>query len=451
MKKNNSPWIHQLKRTSFFPSIHTDIHTDITVVGGGIAGISTAFFLLTTTDKKVALIEANKIARGATGHNAGQVVSYFERSFADIVSEFGLEKAGRAQQLIEDSWVLLDQMYTAAGLSIPFSRFLGHAGLSSYDQVITHLKDNACRLQANLPLETFRVSEKAPFLTSIPDEYTGLYEIVSHEKVQSLLESKDDSFNAVISYQKGCLNSALFCEEVVMYLYKSYPERFVVYEDTVVEKVVLKHNHALLDVGCATVETEKVVLCTNGFDTLSIFNESGLDIDTRFHHDIKATIGYMSGYLEDMNKPPIAISYFTDPDASSEDPYFYFTRRQYEYSAGATKNLISIGGPEVSLDDKTSYSRDLLYPDSAQETIDTFIKSVYELDPNKKIDYQFTWHGLMGYTPNLIRRVGFEPKNHVLMYNLGCNGIGILPSVFGGKRIADLINGATDSTIFDPQ
>lgn len=451
MKKNNSPWLHQLKRTAFFPAVEHDINTDITVVGAGIAGVSTAFFLLTTTEKKVLLLEANKIARGATGHNAGQVVSYFERSFADIVTEFGLEKAGNAQKAIEDSWMLLDQMYTTAGLTIPFSRFIGHAGLSSYDQVITHLKDSLWRKRAQLPLETFRISEQATFLKDIPDEYHGLYEVVPHEIVLGFLESKERSFNAVISYQKGCLNSALFCEEVIAYLCALYPERFEVHENTMIAKVVLKHDYALLDAGKATVTTRNVVLCTNGFDTLTILNESGLDIDTRFHHDIKATVGYMSGYLEDMNKPPVAISYFTNPDASSQDPYFYFTRRQYEYSAGTMKNLISIGGPEVSLDDKTSYSRDLLYPDSAQETIDAFIKSVYELDPNKKIDYQFTWHGLMGYTPNLIRRVGFEPKNHVLMYNLGCNGIGILPSVFGGKRIADLINGATDSTIFDPQ
>lgn len=451
MKKNNSPWIHQLKRTDFFPHVEVDIDTDIAVVGAGIAGISTAFFLLTTTDKKVVLLEANKIARGATGHNAGQVVSYFERSFADIVSEFGLEKSAQAQKSIEDSWVLLDQIYTTAGLTMPFSRFIGHAGFSSYDQVITHMKDSVCRMQAGLPLETFRVSEKAPFLKDIPEEYASVYEVVPHEVVISLLESKDESFIAVLSYQKGCLNSALFCEGVIMYLHKTYPNRFSVYEDTMIGKVVLKHDHALLDTGKAVVKTVKVVLCTNGFDTLTIFNESGLDIDTHFHHSIKATVGYMSGYLEDMNKPPIAISYYTNPDASSEDPYFYFTRRQYEYDGYTVKNLISIGGPEVSLDDKKSYSHDLLYPDSAQETIDAFIKSVYETDPNKKVDYQFTWHGLMGYTPNLIRRVGFEPKNHVLMYNLGCNGIGILPSVYGGKRIADLLNGATGSTIFDPQ
>jgi glycine/D-amino acid oxidase-like deaminating enzyme len=255
----------------------------------------------------------------------------------------------------------------------------------------------------------------------------------------------------VLSYQKGCLNSALFSDESIVYLKNTYPERFSVYENTAILKVVLKKDHALLDAGVATIDTGKVVLCTNGFETLTIFNESGLDIDTQFHHDVKGTIGYMSGYLEPMNKPPTAISYFTNPDASTLDPYFYLTRRQYEYEQCSVHSLISVGGPEVSLDDKKSYSRDLLYPESEQKNIDTFIKTICETDPNREIDYKFIWHGLMGYTPNLIRRIGFEPKNKVLMYNLGCNGVGILPSVFGGKRIADLLNGDTSTTIFDPQ
>ncbi|MBP9701349.1 MAG: FAD-binding oxidoreductase, partial [Candidatus Pacebacteria bacterium] len=92
------------------------------------------------------------------------------------------------------------------------------------------------------------------------------------------------------------------------------------------------------------------------------------------------------------------------------------------------------------------------YPDEAQEDIDRFIKGTYDTDPNKKIDFSFTWHGLMGYTPNRVRRVGFEPKNHVLMYNLGCNGVGILPSVYGGERISKLLNGTeNEKTIFDPE
>ncbi len=448
---NRSPWIHQLTRTEFFPALSSDIETDITVVGAGIAGVATAFFLLAETDKKVVLIEANKIARGATGHNAGQIVSYFERPFADIVSEFGLEKAGEAQKAIEDTWTLLDLIYTKAGLDIPFSRFIGHAGFCSYDQVVSHLKDSKARVEAGLSLETFRISETADFVDTIPLEYKDFYTLVPHEEVLSLLETKEITFCAVLSYQKGCINSALFCEEVVGYLHATYPDRLRVYEHTSIQKVVLKHERALLDAGLHTIASERVILCTNGFENVLIINESGLDIDTKFHESVYGTVGYMSGYMEPLSKAPIAISYFTDPDPSFHDPYFYLTRRQYEYEGNKEYNLISVGGPELLVDDKYAYSRELLYPEEMGEKIDQFVRKTYETDPNKSITYEFTWHGLMGYTPNGIRRIGYESKNKVLMYNIGCNGVGILPSIFGGKRIADLLNGATNTMIFDPQ
>jgi hypothetical protein len=57
----------------------------------------------------------------------------------------------------------------------------------------------------------------------------------------------------------------------------------------------------------------------------------------------------------------------------------------------------------------------------------------------------------MGYTPNGIRCVGAEPCNPVLLYNLGCNGVGILPSVYGSYRIAEIIQGKELApSIFDP-
>ncbi len=451
MSQNHSPWIHQLTRTEFFPTLSSDISTDVTVVGSGIAGVATAFFLLRETDKKIVLIEANKIARGATGHNAGQVVSYFERSFADIVSEFGIEKSGDAQKAIEETWTLLDLMYTEAGLDIPFSRFVGHAGFSSYDQVLSHLEDSQARKEAGLLVETFRISESADFVNSIPEVYKDFYTLVPNELVLSLLETEDTAFCAVLSYQKGCINSALFCEEVVGYLQATYKDRLSIYEHTPIQKVVLKHERALLEAGLHTVTTDTVVLCTNGFENLLIINESGLDIDTKFHESVHGTIGYMSGYMEPLSKPPIAISYFTDPDLSLRDPYFYLTRRQYEYEGNKEYNLISVGGPELSVEDKYAYSHELLYPEEMGEKIDQFVRKTYEADPDKSITYKFTWHGLMGYTPNGIRRIGFEPKNKVLMYNIGCNGVGILPSIFGGKRITSLLNGATSTMIFDPQ
>src|SRR4051812_44036612 len=111
MKTGVSPWIKQLNTGRRIEKLREDITTDVAIVGAGIAGISTAFFLLRNTNKKVVIIEKNRLAHGATGHNAGQIVSYFERAFSELAKDFGLEMATAGQKDIDASWGLLDIMY----------------------------------------------------------------------------------------------------------------------------------------------------------------------------------------------------------------------------------------------------------------------------------------------------------------------------------------------------
>ncbi len=68
------------------------------VVGAGIAGVATAFFVLRSTTNNVLLVERDRVARGATGRNAGQLTTYFERPLSDIADQFGLKQAIEAQQ-----------------------------------------------------------------------------------------------------------------------------------------------------------------------------------------------------------------------------------------------------------------------------------------------------------------------------------------------------------------
>jgi glycine/D-amino acid oxidase-like deaminating enzyme len=456
--KHRSPWIYQLDHERALTILKEDVKTDVAIVGAGIAGISTAFFLLRETDKTVVIVEKGKMAHGATGHNAGQIASYFERPFYELVDEFGLEKAVDAQRSIESAWGLLDLMYEEGGLNIPVSRFLGHAGFSTYDQIIRHLKDNECRRRGGLRIEEMRIADTAPFVKDIPSEFAGLYEIVPHATVLGMLQTEDKEYLAVLSYQKGCLNSALFCQELVTYMTKKYAGRFALYEHAPITRISMHEESSVLDAGRHTITAGRVVLCTNGFEGFSIFNKGGLAINTKFHHLVRGMVGYMSAYIEPLNKPPVAVSYFPTEntnaasDPFAEDPYFYLTRRPFEFEGLSQSNLISVGGPEFSLEDRGMYDSELDFPEEAKDRISRFVKTTYDPDPNKKIDYQFTWHGLMGYTPSGVRVVGEEPKNKDLLYNLGCNGVGILPSIYGAKRIADLISGMKlPPSIFDPR
>ncbi len=452
MKINKSPWLHQLDHSRNLVSLKSDLDTDISIIGAGIAGLSTAFFVLKYTQNRVSLFDQGKLAHGATGHNAGQVVARFERPIYQLVEEFGLRKTKNALLDLKSGWALLDEMYTDANLNILFSRVNGIRGFSDLHQVLEVCKDLEIEKMAGFSPNELLISQDAPFKDLLPVTYKSLYKIVSRNEILEKLETEDSEFQAVLLDQAACMNSALFCQEIANYLLKKYPSRFAIYENTHILKTVLKKNHVLLDAGKYTVHSHRVILCTNGFEKIDILNEDGLEIDKRFHHSVIGKVGYMSGYLEVMNKPGVAIAYYSNgSDPANDDPYFYLTRRVHEID-DQKHNLVCVGGPEIEIEDREDYLNDYDYPEKMQVDIDTFIKKVYDPDPNRKIDYQFTWHGLMGYTPNRVRLIGSEPKNPVLLYNLGCNGIGIIPSIFGGRKISRIIAGeAQEPSIFDPQ
>lgn len=61
-----------VKQDSDYPELEGDVRVDVAIVGGGFTGINTALELA-ERGLKVAVIEAKKVAWGATGRNGGQV------------------------------------------------------------------------------------------------------------------------------------------------------------------------------------------------------------------------------------------------------------------------------------------------------------------------------------------------------------------------------------------
>ena len=254
MLPNHSPWIKQLNRTRPVVPLDKNVSSDVAIVGGGIAGVTTAFFTLRNTDKKVILIEANKIAHGATGHNAGQIASYFETPLSDLVEKFGIQLAIDGQRSIESAWILLDEIVAEAKLQTPLYRFTGHAGLSRFDQVVLHLKNNRYRTDHGLHPESIVITEHWDRLADIPKEFKYLYSLVPQKDLLQLLETANTDYVACLSYQKGCMNSALFSEELIGYLIATYTDRLSFYEGSPVSAVRLKDSKVLLEVSTHTVE-----------------------------------------------------------------------------------------------------------------------------------------------------------------------------------------------------
>ena len=191
------------------------------------------------------------------------------------------------------------------------------------------------------------------------------------------------------------------------------------------------------------VNAKHAVLCTNGYNDLEI-EGMGVSIDTA----IKGLIGFMVGYMHREESGAAASVYFSSR-RSGEEGYFYMTRRRY--IDGPDRELTCVGGPDLPLGAKEKYFSETV-PEAKEHysRIDEFYRETI-IDAFTDAKSDFSWHGLMGYTSSGVRIIGKDPTYPSLIYNMGCNGIGILPSIYGGKRVAQIINGEILApSIFDP-
>lgn len=88
-----SYWIESIKNTaSEHPQLTENIKADVVIVGGGIAGITCAY-LLGKEGLSVVVLEADRIARGTTGHTTAKVTSQHNLIYNKLIRQMGTEMA----------------------------------------------------------------------------------------------------------------------------------------------------------------------------------------------------------------------------------------------------------------------------------------------------------------------------------------------------------------------
>lgn len=442
--KNHSPWLHALERTRPLYRLDQPRGEDLVIIGGGIAGIMTAAFTLLRTKRSVLLLEATRIAHGATGHNAGQIVSYFERPLPGLVKQFGHKPVAEAIRAIESAWNILFDLRDELTLQTPIHAFSGFLGLREPSAIEAFLETIRLREQMGLPSQPLYIAKEEKKRLGLSAKNAERVSWVSQETIFDLLETKDAHFIAAQTERKGVTNSALLCEELTSLLLARFSDRFFVIEETPVRQIDCGATIKIQTLGAHTIEARDVVLCTNGFESFHLQTASGKKIDQRFHATVQGTIGYMAGYIRP-SLPPSAISY-VERGYVNNPSYAYMTRRPHS----ETTSLVCWGGPDKPLEEKEHYDRARPVPKEKLKELRDLITHLHPQD--KKKPFLFQWHGLMGYTKDGLRLIGRDPEEPHLFYNLGCNGIGILPSIYGGSRLADLFDGKELApSLFDPK
>ena len=71
-----------------YPSLENDMQVDVIIVGGGITGITSAY-LLVNEGLKVAVIEADKLLNGTTGHTTAKITAQHDMIYEELIRYTG--------------------------------------------------------------------------------------------------------------------------------------------------------------------------------------------------------------------------------------------------------------------------------------------------------------------------------------------------------------------------
>ncbi|MEN9390019.1 MAG: hypothetical protein RLZZ283_119 [Candidatus Parcubacteria bacterium] len=447
---NTSPWLYGLKRERPVIRLKNDTTADVVVVGAGIAGVSSAYFLLTRTDKSVVVIDRLRVADGSTGYNAGTATPIFERSLQHFVELFGADRVRGGMRAVEDAWGLLQEVYAfAEGMDIPVS-VNGYFGYRTPEDVAPVIVENGLRASLGIPTrEVFYAEELQDTLPGPLAHMPGL-SFVPVKDIASHLRTNDTRLAAAVVEHEALVNTASLCEKTVTALLKAYPERFKIYEESEVTKITSTAVGAVARTATAAISAGKVVLATNAYEKFTLENGEGVELNTRFHKSVGSRLAYMLGiFMPEKKADPGSLAYIFKPEDEHGISFEYVTERPYSMD-GVDGTLFTIGGPDFVFNHElVEYGKDTPFRQGVFKEMERFLEHHYGLSLKDKTYFQ--WHGLLAYTETNARLVGADPKAPNLLYNLGCNGVGILLSLWGGMRLADTLLGKELSpTMFDP-
>ena len=152
-----SLWLDGVQRS--YPPLDRDAKADVVIVGGGIAGIATAYFLAKSGAKPLVL-EARGVAEAASGRNAGFLLAGVAENFVAASRRYGAAKALRIWRLTERTRSIVRSLVEENGIDCEL-RWNGSDQIAGDDDEWRELEESARLLAAQGVRVTTKSSERS--------------------------------------------------------------------------------------------------------------------------------------------------------------------------------------------------------------------------------------------------------------------------------------------------
>lgn len=385
---NPSAWTITAPETRFKP-LSKDLETEVLVVGGGIAGITTAYNLL-KSGRKVVLVEDGFIGSGETGRTTAHLTLSLGDRYLDFIDMFGEENA----RLIAES-------HQAA------IRFIGKTAES--EKIDCH----------------FKTVDGYLFLHPSDEEETLDKEIEALQKlgVAATLESgtpgliDGDSERCIRYAEQGQFHPLLFLHGLAEAIVQMGGE---IYTRSRADKITPEGA----EVNGFQIKAQHIVVTTN---TPANYNNTlRLQVKQWPYLTYAIAVSIPQGSIQ----PALWWDTGDQNSVWRSEPYHYVRTEPYS----ETHDLLIVGGEDhrTGQEDRDG----LTYEERYQNLLD-WAKSHF---PGVE-EVIAQWSGQTLYTIDGIGLIGRNPNTENMYIVTGDCGNGITHGVIGAMMITDLING----------
>lgn len=354
---------------------------DVLIVGGGIAGLSTAYWLQKeNASLKIAILEKHRVGFGASGRNAGFVTCGSTEHFIKLHEQFGLEKAVEIWKFSEDNRkLLLEHVIEDQSAEVDFR----HTGSCTVAPSSAHWEKykNIAKVMQSAGIDVHEVGPQA-----METDY-GVR-----------------GFEGGIQYTgDGYVHPIKLLQRLRSKLHVDF------HEGTEVFSIEDKGSTQMLRTDQGVFEAPQVVFTLNAYLPLVLKD------------------------FEKLVKPGRGQILMTEPLPDFVKGPCYLTKHLCYFRQLPTGHLLIGGFRNLAVEVENTYADETT--SLIQDALYDFVKSHFKHGPQAKIAYK--WSGIMGFSPDGQMMLGSPSHNKNIHVMAGCSGHGMGLSFNGARTLVD--------------
>ena len=385
--ENVSFWIDSTPIISFSTPTQ-DIQTEVLIIGGGIAGLTTAYKLL-KAGKKVVLVEDGFIGSGETGRTTAHLTCALDDRYFFLEETFGEEAAKLAAESHAAAIDEIEKIVTTSNIDCSFKRVNGYLFLHPTDK------------EENLEKE-FQATQKAGLPTTL---LQGIPALANCEEQPCVAFNNQAQFH-ILHYLKGLADAVISLGGII-------------YTEANAEDI--------------TKEGAKVNGFTFSADHIVVATNTPINDIVTMHTKQHAYRTYVIAGKIPKGQLPYSLWWDTGDQESKwvSQPYHYVRLESYDDNY----DLLISGGE----DHKTGQADEEGIPETARyDRLEAWTRNYFPMLEN---DLTYRWSGQVMEPVDSLGFMGKNPGDDNIYIITGDSGNGMTHTTIGAMIISDSIMG----------